>query len=95
MNVDDLIAAFSAVMEGKQPLLTQPQVNEEIQKLQARMRQKQQEAAAKEAAKNEAIGKEFLDKNRTAEGVQVTESGLAVQDSAAGQGRRCEAPDGH
>lgn len=76
VTVDDIVAAFGAVMDGKEPLATQQQVNDEIQRLQARLRQKQQELVAKEAAKNEAAGKEFLDKNRTAEGVQVTESGL-------------------
>lgn len=76
VTLDTLVAAFSAVMEGKEPLANQQQVNDEIQKLQARLRQKQQEVATMEAAKNEAVGKEFLDKNRSAEGVQVTESGL-------------------
>jgi|GEM_PF-64250 len=76
VTADELVAGFSAVMEGREPLVTQQQVNEEIQKLQARLRQKQQEQAEQEAAKNEAVGKEYLDKNRTAEGVQVTESGL-------------------
>jgi FKBP-type peptidyl-prolyl cis-trans isomerase len=76
ISVDDVVAAFSAVMAGKEPLATQQQVNDEIQKLQARLRQKQQEMTAKEAAKNEAEGKAFLEKNRSAEGVQVTESGL-------------------
>jgi FKBP-type peptidyl-prolyl cis-trans isomerase FkpA len=76
VSPDELVAAFGAVMDGKEPLVTQQQVNDEIQKIQARLRQKQQEQAAKEASKNEAAGKEFLDKNRTAEGVQVTESGL-------------------
>ena len=76
VTLDDLVAAFSAVMEGKEPLATQQQVNDEIQKLQARLRQKQQELTAKEAAKNEAEGMAFLEKNRSAEGVQVTESGL-------------------
>jgi FKBP-type peptidyl-prolyl cis-trans isomerase len=76
VSVDEIVAAFTAVMDGKEPLATQQQVNDEIQKLQTRLRQKQQELTAKEAAKNEAEGKAFLDKNRTAEGVEVTASGL-------------------
>lgn len=83
VNLADLVAAFRAVMEGKEPLATQQQVNTEIQKLQARFRQrqeelnkKQQELNAREAAINEAEGNAFLEKNRAAEGVQVTESGL-------------------
>ena len=76
VTLEDLVAAFSAVMDGKEPLATPQQVNDEIQKLQARLRQKQQELADKEAAKNNAEGKAFLEKNRTADGVQVTESGL-------------------
>jgi len=76
VTLNDLVAAFSAVMEGKEPLASPQQVNDEIQKLQARLRQKQQELTAKEASKNEADGKAFLEKNRTADGVQVTESGL-------------------
>ncbi|MFN0129488.1 MAG: FKBP-type peptidyl-prolyl cis-trans isomerase [Verrucomicrobiales bacterium] len=76
VNVDDIAAAFTAVTEGKEPLATQQQVNDEIQKLQNRLREKQKELADKEAAKYEAEGKVFLDKNRTAEGVQVTPSGL-------------------
>jgi len=74
--VDEVAAAFNAVIEGKDALATPQQVNDEISQLQNRLRQKQQEEMAKEAAKNEAEGQAFLDKNRTAEGVQVTESGL-------------------
>jgi len=76
VTVDELMAAFGAVMTGQAPLASQQEVNDEIQKLQARVRQKQQELADKEAAANEALGKAFLDENRSAEGVQVTESGL-------------------
>ena len=89
VSMDDIVAAFSAVMEGKPALATQQQVNDEIQKLQAKLREKQQQLVAKEAAKNEAEGKAFLDKNRGADGVQVTESGLqykvleAAKDPAA------------
>jgi len=89
VSIDDIVAGFTAVMEGKPALATQQQVNDEIQKLQAKLRQKQQELVTKEAAKNEAEGKAFLDKNRSADGVQVTESGLqykvleAAKDAAA------------
>jgi FKBP-type peptidyl-prolyl cis-trans isomerase FklB len=76
VTISDLVAGFKAVLETGKPLLTQEEVNEEVQKLQAKIRQKQQEVQQREAAKNEAEGKAFLDKNRTAEGVQTTESGL-------------------
>lgn len=76
INADDLIAAFKAVLDGGAPLLTEEESRAEMQKLQSSLQQKQQEAQAKVAAKHEAEGQEFLEKNKTAEGVVVTESGL-------------------
>jgi len=96
VTIDDLVAAFAAVMQGKEPLASPQQVNDEIQKLQAGLRQKQQEAAQKEAAANEAIGSEFLAKNRSAEGVQVTESGLqykVLEPTKAADAKRPTADD--
>ena len=96
VTIDDLVAAFAAVMQGKEPLASPQQVNDEIQKLQAGLRQKQQEAAQKEAAANEAIGSEFLAKNRSAEGVQVTESGLqykVIEPAKAADAKRPTADD--
>jgi FKBP-type peptidyl-prolyl cis-trans isomerase len=96
VTIDDLVAAFAAVMQGKEPLASPQQVNDEIQKLQAGLRQKQQEAAQKEAAANEAIGSEFLAKNRSAEGVQVTESGLqykVLEPAKAADAKRPTADD--
>lgn len=96
VTIDDLVAAFAAVMQGKEPLASPQQVNDEIQKLQAGLRQKQQAAAQKEAAANEAIGSEFLAKNRSAEGVQVTESGLqykVIEPAKAADAKRPTADD--
>lgn len=76
IDLADLMAAFKAALDTKEPLLKQEEVSAALQELSAGIRAKAQAAAAKEGEKNEAEAKAFLEKNKNEEGVQVTESGL-------------------
>ncbi len=73
---DLFFTAFKAAFDGDKPAMTQEEVQAEITKLQAVLQQRQMEARRAEAAKHEAEGKAFMDKNASAEGVQTTASGL-------------------
>ena len=57
-----------------------------MQAFQAKMQAEQQKAAADKVAKNAAEQQAFLDKNKDAEGVVTTESGLQYKVLKAGEG---------
>ena len=76
VDPDQVMAGFREVMQGGAGKLSDADVSAELKKLQEGINRRNQEVQQREAVKNEAEGKIFLDKNRSAEGVQVTQSGL-------------------
>ncbi|MGI8605108.1 MAG: FKBP-type peptidyl-prolyl cis-trans isomerase [Verrucomicrobiales bacterium] len=71
-----VMTGFKEGLEGKEAKLSQADVQAELQKLQQSINQRVQEANQREAGKNEADANVFFEKNRAAEGVKTTESGL-------------------
>ena len=71
-----VMAGFREVLDGAAGKLSETDVRAELMKLQEGINKRTQEAQQREAAKHEAEAKTFLDQNRSAEGVQVTQSGL-------------------
>ena len=93
IDLDQLFAAIRATYNGEATAMTA----EEAQALrQAFMQQRQAEAQAAQAeaaAQNTAEGEAFLAQNASAEGVQVTESGLQYRVIESGDGARPAAED--
>jgi FKBP-type peptidyl-prolyl cis-trans isomerase FkpA/FKBP-type peptidyl-prolyl cis-trans isomerase FklB len=83
VDSDALAMAINDAANGKESKLTKEQIQEAMGKLQEATMKKQQEVA--EA--NKKKGTEFLEKNKTAEGVQVTKSGLQYQVVKEGTGK--------
>lgn len=73
--------------EGKEPVLNEQAAQMAIVELQQFVMAKQREKAAQAAAKNKAEGQAFLEKNKSAEGVKVTESGLQYIVEKEGEGQ--------
>ncbi len=71
-----VLSAFKDVLGGGATKLDQAAMQGELQKLQQSITARQQADAAKEAEKNEAEGKAFLEKNKSADGVKTTDSGM-------------------
>ncbi len=72
IHLEALLQGIAVIVSGNTPLLSEQEANQVLQ-------QKQQELLAKTAviaAKNAAIGKEFLQQNKSKEGVITTASGL-------------------
>ncbi len=82
VDVPALAQAVSHVLEGQEPVLTQAEMEEAMQK----MYQAQQEQRQKEAVENKEAGQKFLEGNREKEGVQVTDSGLQYKIIEEGEG---------
>ena len=93
VDLDQLFEAIRATYTGETPAMTA----EEAQALrQAFMQQRQAEAAeaqAEAATQNLAAGEAFLAQNASADGVQVTESGLQYRVVESGDGARPSAED--
>ncbi len=92
VDKDLLVSAFVAALEGK------PQINLEdaqnvLKELDQQARTKAIEKMKAEAAANKAKGDEFLAKNKTAEGVITTESGLQYKITQEGTGATPTASD--
>lgn len=69
---ETLALSIKEAAEGKEARMKPEEMQAALMKLQENMVKKQQE----EADKNLKAGKEFLEKNKTAEGIKTTESGL-------------------
>lgn len=69
------------------------QVNEIMQKYQAIMMEKQQKMARQNAVPYRQAAEKFLDKNKTADGVQTTASGLQYKVVKEGKGVKPSQPD--
>jgi FKBP-type peptidyl-prolyl cis-trans isomerase len=89
IDADVLAMAISEAAAGKESKLTKEQIQEAMQKLQESSIKKQQEVAET----NKKKGVEFLEKNKGAEGVKVTNSGLQYQVMTEGSGAVPKADD--
>ena len=83
VDADALAMAITDATGGKESKLTKEQIQEAMGKLQEATMKKQTEVA--EA--NKLKGAEFLEKNKTAEGVKVTKSGLQYKVVTEGTGK--------
>lgn len=71
-NIEALILGIRDAAADKSSRLTEKELNDAFTKISEDMKQK----SAVEAEKNIKLGKAFLDKNKTADGVKTTASGL-------------------
>ena len=86
MDPDYFLEAVRDVLNRNQPKLS----IEEIQTIFARFQQQEQENRAEQAAANSQAGKEFLERNRTKEGVIELDNGLQYKILRPGTGANPE-----
>lgn len=84
LDVEVLAESIKQAAKGDKALLTPEQMQEAMKKLQEMAIKKQTESAEK----NKADGTAFLEKNKTAEGVKTTASGLQYQVLKEGSGKK-------
>ena len=82
MDVEYFLAAVSDILNTNRPKLS----DEEIRTIFLKYQALEQETRAKQAAANKQTGKEFLDRNRTKEGVVELENGLQYKILRPGSG---------
>lgn len=87
LDIDTLVASLESAAKGEKPLLKPEEMQAAMQKLQEIAMKKRQEKA--EASKKE--GTAYLEKNKTAEGVKVTASGLQYKVEKEGTGAKPKA----
>lgn len=82
MDVEYFLAAVSDILNNNQPELS----DEEIRTIFLKYQALEQETRARQGAANKQTGKEFLDRNRTKEGVVELENGLQYKILRPGSG---------
>ena len=80
-------------MKDSTTILTDEQMSQVMASFQQLMQEKKQKDFLAKSQANTAKGQEFLDKNKSAEGVQVTESGLQHKVLKEGTGKSPNAKD--
>lgn len=83
-----LVDAITAVIEGKELKLTNEELNSFLMSFGQKVQDNQQAAVAKVAEANAAKGQEYLEKNKSKDGVTVTESGLQYEVLSEGSGSK-------
>jgi len=86
VNQEILFQGIRDGMNGKDTLFTKEQFNTYMQRLQKELRKRMEEEQAKEADRNKAIGKKWLEDNKKKPGVIETASGLQYKVIKEGQG---------
>ena len=86
LDVETVKEGLSAMLSGGKPALEQKEYAEIMQAVQAKMQAEQEVATAGKAKENASVEKAFLAKNKDAEGVIVTESGLQYLVMKEGEG---------
>lgn len=90
-------AIYQAINDSNDPqaavLLDDAVIDEQVQNLSTIMNEKQQVKTAEEAKGNIEAGEQFLAENASADGIQVTESGLQYKVLQAGNGAMPTASD--
>ena len=82
MDIEYFLAAVSDILNNNQPKLSDEEISTIFLKYQAL----EKEARARQGAANKQTGKEFLDRNRTKEGVVELENGLQYKILRPGAG---------
>jgi len=86
VNQEILFQGIRDGMNGKDTLFTKEQFNTYMQRLQKELIKRMEEEQAKEADRNKAIGKKWLEDNKKKPGVIETASGLQYKVIKEGQG---------
>jgi FKBP-type peptidyl-prolyl cis-trans isomerase FklB len=93
IDPDILTRGIKDAISGKQPLLTEQEVQETMAAFQKEMMAKQQELAKKLGEKNKKEGEAFLAENRKKEGIKALPSGLQYKVVKAGTGKKPKSTD--
>lgn len=88
LDFKQVLAAISDVSSGKKPALELDEYHKFMQSFQQKVQSAAREAAANAAQANVKAGKEFLEANKSKEGVQVTASGLQYKVLKEGTGKK-------
>ena len=89
LDLEAFMAGFKDAMAGKEPAISQA----DLEKALAEMRDDVTKKTAERAAGNKKAGEEFLAKNKTAKDVKTTESGLQYKIEKEGTGASPKATD--
>ena len=93
LDYDAFLAAVKDAYEGKQPQLSNEEMQTVMAAFQQRLMDEQKAAFEKLSSENLAKGKAYLDENAKKDGVKTTESGLQYQVLTAGEGASPTADD--
>jgi FKBP-type peptidyl-prolyl cis-trans isomerase FklB len=93
IDIKSLILGLRDVMAGRELAIGPDESKKLITDLRQRMMEKQAAERAEQAAKNLAEGQEFLEANKTKEGVKVLPSGLQYKVITEGTGEKPTAED--
>jgi len=93
VNLELLMQGLKDTLQGKEPALSQAEMQKVYSDWQQSMREKQLAKQKKEAAENLAAGTAFLEANKTKEGVKVLPSGLQYKVITEGTGNTPTADD--
>ncbi len=88
VDIDIMAQAFRDVLNGKEPLMTQQEVQETMVKFKQEMIAKQEATRQEQGAKNLAEGEAFLKANAKKEGVVTLPSGLQYLVLEKGTGKK-------
>jgi len=93
IKIESLMRGLKDSMAGKKLALGEDEMQQVLMSFQQRMMAKQRERQRLEAAKNLAVGKVYLEANKTKEGVKVLPSGLQYKVIRKGTGKSPTADD--
>jgi FKBP-type peptidyl-prolyl cis-trans isomerase len=93
LDIDALALALKDAKEGKEPRLSQEEIQMAMRAFQDRQMAKQQESVRVVAEANQKEGLEFLAANKAKDGVVETASGLQYKVIEAGSGKQPTAQD--
>ena len=93
IKIESLMRGLKDSMAGKKLALGEEEMQQVLMSFQQRMMAKQRERQRLEAAKNLAVGKVYLEANKTKEGVKVLPSGLQYKVIRKGTGKSPTADD--
>ncbi|WP_321370626.1 FKBP-type peptidyl-prolyl cis-trans isomerase [uncultured Desulfuromusa sp.] len=86
IDADQLAAGLTAVLKGEETVLSLEEMGQILTAFQQEMQMKQMAEMAAEAAKNEKLAQEYLEKNGKLDGVVTLDSGLQYKVITAGEG---------
>ncbi|MGH1372048.1 MAG: FKBP-type peptidyl-prolyl cis-trans isomerase [Cellvibrionaceae bacterium] len=88
LNTEALVAAIEAASEGKEPVLSQAEMQQAMQSFQEMQQAKMAEIQKAMAAQNTQAGADFLAANAKKDGVKTTASGLQYKVITEGSGEK-------